>query len=121
MLAVLPGEDPWTSEEAEEARAELVSEVERLKAEIASGTAPDIIGPVGVEGLNLFADQLLDLKSLIQSTGFSCTQSSSKFPVFTLPEKRFTAKGAGVILIIFFLFSRAHRQNGAVWKAPRED
>ncbi len=38
-LAVLPGEDPWTAAEVEEARAELVSEVERLKAEIASSEA----------------------------------------------------------------------------------
>jgi multiple sugar transport system substrate-binding protein len=44
-----------------------------LKTELASGTAPDIIGPVGVEGLNLFADQLLDLKSMIQSTGYTST------------------------------------------------
>jgi multiple sugar transport system substrate-binding protein len=44
-----------------------------LKTEIAAGNAPDIIGPVGVEGLNLFADQLLDLKSLIQSTGYEST------------------------------------------------
>jgi RNA polymerase-binding protein DksA len=39
VLAVLPGEEPWTAEEAEEARTELVSEVERLKAEIASSEA----------------------------------------------------------------------------------
>ena len=32
-----------------------------LKTQIAAGNAPDIIGPVGVEGLNLFRDQLLDL------------------------------------------------------------
>lgn len=44
-----------------------------LKTELASGNAPDIIGPVGVEGLNLFADQLLDLKSLISSTGYTST------------------------------------------------
>jgi multiple sugar transport system substrate-binding protein len=44
-----------------------------LKTELASGTAPDIIGPVGVEGLNLFADQLLDLKPLIASTGYVST------------------------------------------------
>lgn len=44
-----------------------------LKTELASGNAPDIIGPVGVEGLNLFADQLLDLKSLIASTGYKST------------------------------------------------
>jgi multiple sugar transport system substrate-binding protein len=44
-----------------------------LKTEIAAGNAPDIIGPVGVEGLNLFADQLLDLKSQIASTGYTPT------------------------------------------------
>ncbi|MEE4541572.1 TraR/DksA family transcriptional regulator [Streptomyces sp. V4-01] len=38
-LAVLPGEDPWTPEEVEEARSELVGEVERLKAEIANSEA----------------------------------------------------------------------------------
>jgi RNA polymerase-binding protein DksA len=38
-LAVLPGEDPWTDEEVAEARAELLSEVERLEAEIMSSEA----------------------------------------------------------------------------------
>jgi RNA polymerase-binding protein DksA len=38
-LAVLPGEDPWTPEEVAEARAELLAEVERLKAEIANSEA----------------------------------------------------------------------------------
>ncbi|MFE7447703.1 TraR/DksA C4-type zinc finger protein, partial [Streptomyces chartreusis] len=33
-LAVRPGEDPWTSEEVEEARAELMAEVMRLRNEI---------------------------------------------------------------------------------------
>jgi multiple sugar transport system substrate-binding protein len=41
-----------------------------LKTEVAAGTTPDIIGPVGVEGLNLFRDQLLDLAPIIASTGF---------------------------------------------------
>jgi multiple sugar transport system substrate-binding protein len=44
-----------------------------LKTQIAAGTGPDIIGPVGVEGLNLFADQVLDLKPLIESTGYQAT------------------------------------------------
>ncbi|MGD1217944.1 TraR/DksA family transcriptional regulator [Streptomyces krungchingensis] len=35
-LAVRPGEDPWTSEEVEEARAELQSEALRLSTEISS-------------------------------------------------------------------------------------
>ena len=42
-----------------------------LKTQIAAGNAPDIIGPVGVEGLNLFRDQLLDLQPLIDKTGYS--------------------------------------------------
>jgi len=42
-----------------------------LKTEVAAGTTPDIIGPVGVEGLNIFRDQLLDLTPLIASTGYT--------------------------------------------------
>jgi multiple sugar transport system substrate-binding protein len=45
-----------------------------LKTQIAAGNAPDIIGPVGVEGLNLFRDQLLDLKPLIDSSGFDMSK-----------------------------------------------
>ena len=45
-----------------------------LKTQIASGNAPDIIGPVGVEGLNLFADQLVDLQPYIDSTSFDMTK-----------------------------------------------
>src|ERR687887_336794 len=44
-----------------------------LKTEIAAGNPPDIIGPVGVEGLNLFADQLLDLKPLIAAANYKST------------------------------------------------
>jgi multiple sugar transport system substrate-binding protein len=53
-----------------------------LKTELASGTAPDIIGPVGVEGLNLFQDQLLDLKPLIQKTGYTSTGVDPKLVDF---------------------------------------
>jgi multiple sugar transport system substrate-binding protein len=45
-----------------------------LRTQIAAGNAPDIIGPVGVEGLNLFIDQLLDLQPLIASSGFDMTK-----------------------------------------------
>ena len=47
-----------------------------LKTQIAAGNAPDIIGPVGVEGLNLFIDQLADLQPQIDSTGYDM----SKYP-----------------------------------------
>jgi multiple sugar transport system substrate-binding protein len=42
-----------------------------LKTQIAAGSPPDIIGPVGVEGLNLFIDQLLDLQPLIDENDYS--------------------------------------------------
>ena len=47
-----------------------------LKTQIAAGNAPDIIGPVGVEGLNLFIDQVADLQPYIDSTGYDM----SKYP-----------------------------------------
>ncbi len=48
-----------------------------LKTQIAAGNAPDIIGPVGVEGLNLFIDQLMDLQPLIDSTAYDMTRYDS--------------------------------------------
>lgn len=41
-----------------------------LATEISSGTAPDIVGPVGWVGANAFADQWLDLSPYIQSSGY---------------------------------------------------
>ena len=45
-----------------------------LQLQIASGNPPDIIGPVGVEGLNIFIDNLLDLAPLIESQKFDMTK-----------------------------------------------
>jgi multiple sugar transport system substrate-binding protein len=45
-----------------------------LKTQIAAGTPPDIIGPVGVEGLNLFRDQLLDLTDLVASQNYDTSK-----------------------------------------------
>jgi multiple sugar transport system substrate-binding protein len=45
-----------------------------LKTQIAAGNAPDIIGPVGVEGLNLFIDQLADLAPLMEASGFDTSR-----------------------------------------------
>jgi|GEM_PF-315207 len=43
---------------------------ETLRAEIANGIAPDIVGPVGWQGANSFHGLWLDLASRITSTGF---------------------------------------------------
>jgi multiple sugar transport system substrate-binding protein len=45
-----------------------------LQTQIAAGNPPDIIGPVGVEGLNLFRDQLLDLSPLVQAQNFDLSK-----------------------------------------------
>ena len=47
---------------------------DQLAIQIAAGNPPDIIGPVGVEGLNIFRDNLLDLKPLITSHNFDMTK-----------------------------------------------
>ncbi len=47
---------------------------QQLQVQIAAGNPPDIIGPVGVEGLNIFRDNLLDLKPLIASQNFDMTK-----------------------------------------------
>ena len=41
---------------------------------VASGGAPDIVGPVGNDGANTFAGQWLDLQPLVDSTGYDLTQ-----------------------------------------------
>jgi multiple sugar transport system substrate-binding protein len=46
----------------------------QLSIQIAAGNPPDIIGPVGVEGLNIFRDNLLDLAPLIQSENFDMSK-----------------------------------------------
>ncbi len=47
---------------------------ETLATEIASGNAPDIIGPVGRDGSNEFAGLYLDIEPLIGSTGVDTSQ-----------------------------------------------
>ena len=51
---------------------------DQLPIQIAAGNPPDIIGPVGVEGLNIFRDNLLDLKPLITSHNFDIAISSTQ-------------------------------------------
>jgi len=40
-----------------------------LATQIATGNAPDVIGPIGIRALQSFGDQLLDLSSYISSSG----------------------------------------------------
>lgn len=45
-----------------------------LSTLIASGQAPDIVGPVGFAGSNQFAGQWLDITSLVEETGYDLAQ-----------------------------------------------
>lgn len=46
------------------------SSLDTLATQIASGSGPDIVGPVGVGGSNAFYGQWLDLDPVIESSGF---------------------------------------------------
>lgn len=45
-----------------------------LSTQIASGNAPDIIGPVGIRGANSFNGRWLDLQPLVDKTGYDLGQ-----------------------------------------------
>jgi len=45
-----------------------------LSTQIASGSAPDIIGPVGIRGANAFNGRWLDLEPLVQTSGYDLGQ-----------------------------------------------
>jgi multiple sugar transport system substrate-binding protein len=49
-----------------------------LKTEIASGSAPDLIGPVGIKGRAGFAGQFLDMTPLIANAGYDMSQYPEK-------------------------------------------
>ena len=49
-----------------------------LKTEIASGSAPDLIGPVGIKGRAGFAGQFKDMGPLIQTAGYDMKQYPEK-------------------------------------------
>jgi len=54
----------------------------QLQIEIAAGNPPDIIGPVGVEGLNIFRSQVLDLSSLVASQKYDMSKIDPKLVEF---------------------------------------
>jgi multiple sugar transport system substrate-binding protein len=54
----------------------------QLQIEIAAGNPPDIIGPVGIEGLNIFRPQVLDLTSLVASQKYDMSKFDPKIADF---------------------------------------
>jgi multiple sugar transport system substrate-binding protein len=58
-----------------------------LATQIASGSGPDIVGPVGGSGSNSFYGQWLDLKPLIESSGYDLTQFGESSVNFFVTEE----------------------------------
>lgn len=57
-----------------------------LATQIAAGNAPDIIGPVGLEGSNAFAGQYADLDPLIAEAGFDLSVYGDSAEVYRTAE-----------------------------------
>ena len=57
-----------------------------LATQIAAGNAPDIIGPVGLEGSNAFAGQYADLEPLIETAGFDMSPFGDSADVYRTAE-----------------------------------
>lgn len=58
-----------------------------LSTLIASGNGPDIVGPVGYAGSNAFSGQWLDLKPLVDSTGYDLNQFPAELTaLYQTPE-----------------------------------
>jgi multiple sugar transport system substrate-binding protein len=69
-----------------------------LATAIASGDAPDIVGPVGVRGSNAFSGTWLDLQSVVDSSGYDLSQ----FPQGAVDFYR--VEGEGLIGLPFGVF-----------------
>jgi len=69
-----------------------------LATAIASGDAPDIVGPVGVKGSNAFSGSWMDLEPLAEASGYDLGQ----FPQATVDFYR--VEGEGLIGLPFGVF-----------------
>lgn len=69
-----------------------------LNTLIASGDAPDIVGPVGIRGANAFEGSFLDLQPLVDSTGYDLSQFPESLVDF------YRVEGQGLIGLPFGQF-----------------
>lgn len=68
-----------------------------LATQIATGNAPDIIGPIGVRALQSFGDQLLDLSSYISASGVDL----SEIPQGLLDVYKVDGKQIGIPMAVY--------------------
>ncbi|KAA3659537.1 MAG: extracellular solute-binding protein [Chloroflexi bacterium] len=80
-----------------------------LATAMASGDAPDIVGPVGVKGSNAFSGSWLDMQPVIDATGYDLGQ----FPQATVDFYR--VEGEGLIGLPFGVFPSFLYYNRALF------
>ena len=93
----IPREEAWRDEfNAANPGIELVLTIvdnteaaDTLATRIAAGDAPDIIGPIGIRGLQSFGGQLLDLSTYIENSGIDLSEiDQSLIDVYKLDGKQ---------------------------------
>ena len=73
-----------------------------LSTQIASGNAPDIIGPVGIRGANAFNGRWLDLEPLVKSSGFDLGQFDAEQVDFWRTNEGLVGLPFGVFPAVMF-------------------
>ena len=68
-----------------------------LSTQIASGSAPDIIGPVGIRGANSFNGRWLDLEPLVEASGYDLNQFDAEQVDFWRTDEGLVGLPFGVV------------------------
>jgi multiple sugar transport system substrate-binding protein len=90
-----------------------------LATRIAAGDAPDIIGPVGIRGLQSFGDQLLDLTPYIESSGIDLSEiDQALIDVYNVDGKQIGIPMA--VYSSFLYYNKTLFEEAGVAEPPHE-
>ncbi|MEO6059042.1 MAG: extracellular solute-binding protein [Candidatus Limnocylindria bacterium] len=90
-----------------------------LATRIAAGDAPDIIGPIGIRGLQSFGEQLLDLQPYIDSSGVDLSEiDQSLIDVYQLDGKQIGIPMA--VYSSFFYYNKSLFDEAGLSYPPHE-
>jgi multiple sugar transport system substrate-binding protein len=90
-----------------------------LATRIAAGDAPDIIGPIGIRGLQSFGDQLLDIGPFIESSGVDLSEiDEALIDVYNVDGKQIGIPMA--VYSSFFYYNRSLFEEASLPEPPHE-
>ncbi|RMH75714.1 MAG: extracellular solute-binding protein [Calditrichaeota bacterium] len=90
-----------------------------LSTQIASGNAPDIVGPVGIRGANSFNGRWLDLEPLVESTGYDLSQFPKEMVDFWRTDEGLVGLPFGVFPALIF-YNKALFDEAGLPYPPQE-